>query len=398
MKPANANVLTINGGSSSIKFALFGTDHLARRLFEGRIEGIGLLQGAFVVKGQSLEDNFSHPAVVPDHTAAVILLMDWIADRVADGGLAAVAHRIVHGGAKYWQPQRMTQQMIVELHQLSQFDPEHLPEEILLAEAFHRRFPDLPQIACFDTAFHHDMPRLAQLLPIPRRYQAKGARRYGFHGLSCAYLMQALELEAGIDAAQGRVILAHLGSGASVTAVRAGNSMDTSMGLTPASGLPMSSRSGDLDPGVAWYLARTEKMSAGQFHHMINHEAGLLGISETSSDMRELLKQQTEDVRAAEAVALFCYQAKKWICALAGVLEGLDTLVFAGGIGENAAEIRSRICNGLGFIGIDIDEIANQAGAALISSAASAVSVRVIATDEESMIAQDAYRVLGQHN
>ncbi|MFJ2990751.1 acetate/propionate family kinase [Collimonas sp. NPDC087041] len=398
MKPANANVLTINGGSSSIKFALFGADHLARRLFEGRIEGIGLPQGAFVVKGQSLEDNFSHPAVVPDHTAAVILLMDWIADRVADGGLAAVAHRIVHGGAKYWQPQRITQQMIVELHQLSQFDPEHLPEEILLAEAFHRRFPDLLQIACFDTAFHHDMPRLAQLLPIPRRYQAKGARRYGFHGLSCAYLIQALEQEAGIDAAQGRVILAHLGSGASVTAVHAGNSMDTSMGLTPASGLPMSSRSGDLDPSVAWYLARTEKMSAGQFHHMINHEAGLLGISETSSDMRELLKHQTEDVRAAEAVALFCYQAKKWICALAGVLEGLDTLVFAGGIGENAAEIRSRICNGLGFIGIDIDEIANQAGAALISSAASAVSVRVIATDEESMIAQDAYRVLGQPN
>lgn len=398
MMPANANVLTINGGSSSIKFALFGPDQSSARLLEGRIEGVGLPRGAFIVKSASPDGNFSRPVVVPDHATAVKLLMDWLADRIAAGSLAAVAHRIVHGGAKYWQPQRITRQMIEELRQLSPFDPEHLPEEILLAEAFHRRFPDLPQVACFDTAFHHDMPRLAQLLPIPRRYQAKGARRYGFHGLSCAYLMQALEEEAGSIAAHGRVILAHLGNGASITAVRAGSSMDTSMGLTPASGLPMSSRSGDLDPGLAWYLARTEQMSARQFQHMVNHEAGLAGISETSSDMRELLRRQAEDVRAAEAVALFCYQARKWICALAGVLEGLDTLVFAGGIGENAAEVRSRICSGLGFIGIDVDEASNQAGAALISSAASAVSVRVIATDEESMIAQDAYRVLGQHN
>lgn len=398
MKPANASVLTINGGSSSIKFALFGPGPSSTRLFAGRIEGVGLLQGAFIVKSTNPGDNFSHPVVVPDHAAAVKLLMDWLAERIAGGSLAAVAHRVVHGGARYWQPQRITPQMMEELHQLSPFDPEHLPEEILLAEAFHRRFPDLPQIACFDTAFHHDMPRLAQLLPIPRRYQVKGARRYGFHGLSCAYLMHALEEEAGSAAAQGRVILAHLGNGASITAVHAGSSMDTSMGLTPASGLPMSSRSGDLDPGLAWYLARTEQMSARQFHHMVNHEAGLAGISETSSDMRELLLRQVEDVRAAEAVALFCYQARKWICALAGVLEGLDTLVFAGGIGENAAEVRSRICSGLGFIGIDMDEARNQAGAALISSAASSVAVRVIATDEESMIAQDAYRVLGQHN
>jgi len=398
MKLARANILTINGGSSSIKFALFAAGQAMTRLFEGRVEGVGLARGRFIVKGESQADNFSHSAAVPDHVAAVKLLMDWIAERAEDGGLDAVAHRIVHGGAKYWQPQRITPRMIEELRQLSPFDPEHLPEEILLAEAFHHRFPDLPQIACFDTAFHHDMPRLAQLLPIPRRYQAKDVRRYGFHGLSCAYLMQALEQEAGIAAAHGRVILAHLGNGASVTAVRAGKSMDTSMGLTPASGLPMSSRSGDLDPGVAWYLARTEQIGARQFHHMINHEAGLLGISESSSDMRELLLRQAEDVRAAEAVALFCYQARKWICALAAVLEGLDTLVFAGGIGENSAEIRSRICSGLGFIGIDIDEAANQAGAALISSAASTVSVRVIATDEESMIAQDAYRVLGQHN
>jgi acetate kinase len=403
VKRARQDILTINGGSSSIKFALFGvgrssSEQSLLRVFTGQLEGIGLLQGHFIVKGESPDDNFSRPVTLPDHVTAIKLLMEWIAGRVEGGSLAAVAHRIVHGGAKYWQPQRITPEMIAELRQLSPFDPEHLPEEILLAEAFHRRFPELPQIACFDTAFHHDMPRLAQLLPIPRRYQAKGARRYGFHGLSCAYLMQALERNAGIAAAQGRVILAHLGNGASLTAVSGGNSMDTSMGLTPAGGLPMSSRSGDLDPGVAWYLARTEQLSAGQFHHMVNHEAGLLGISETSSDMRELLLRQAEDVRAGEAVALFCYQTRKWICALAGVLEGLDTLVFAGGVGENAAEIRSRICSGLGFIGIRLDEAANQSGAALISSAASTVSVRIIPTDEESMIAQDAYCVLAQHN
>ncbi|MEO6917742.1 MAG: acetate/propionate family kinase [Collimonas sp.] len=397
MKPARSNILTINGGSSSIKFALFGPDQPSARLFEGRIEGVGLSQGSFIVKGRHQADNFSRKVVVPDHASAVKLLMDWITERVEGGSLAAVAHRIVHGGAKYWQPQRITPEMIADLRQLSQFDPEHLPEEILLAEAFHHRFPDLPQIACFDTAFHRDMPRLAQLLPIPSRYQAKGARRYGFHGLSCAYLMKALEQKAGLAAAQGRVLLAHLGNGASVTAVRAGSSVDTSMGLTPASGLPMGSRSGDLDPGMAWYLARTEQMTASQFHHMVNHEAGLLGISETSSDMRELLLHQEEDVRAAEAVALFCYQARKWICALAGALEGLDTLVFAGGIGENAAEIRSRICAGLGFIGVEIDEVKNLENAALISAPASTVSVRVIPTDEESMIARDAYRVLGQH-
>ena len=226
--------------------------------------------------------------------------------------------------------------MIEELHRLSAFDPDHMPEEILLAEAFHRQFPDLPQVACFDTAFHHDMPRVAQMLPIPRRYEAQGVRRYGFHGLSYEFLVGELARVAGTEAAQGRVILAHLGNGASLAAVRDGKSVDTSMSFTPASGVPMSTRSGDLDPGLIWYLARTEKMSAKQFNEMVNFQSGLLGISETSSDMRELLDRETQDVRAAEAVALFCYQVKKWIGAFAAALGGLDTLVFAGGIGENA--------------------------------------------------------------
>ena len=237
MSTNKANVLTINGGSSSIKFALFEAGGLLRRILEGRIEGIGLPHGSFAVKGSTQADNFSRPVVAPDHTAAVTILMDWVQERIESGALTAVGHRVVHGGPKYWEPQRITPEMIEALHQLSPFDPEHLPEEILLTEAFHRRFPDLPQIACFDTAFHHDMPRVARLLPIPRRYDAKGVQRYGFHGLSCAYLLGELARVAGAEAAQGRVILAHIGNGASVTAVRGGESIDTSMSLTPTAGL-----------------------------------------------------------------------------------------------------------------------------------------------------------------
>jgi acetate kinase len=388
-------VLTVNGGSSSIKFALFETEQTLRRILAGRIEGVGLPKGDFVVKGLNEADRFSRPAIVPDHTAAVNLLMDWIEQRIEPGSLAAVGHRVVHGGPKYWEPQRITAAMVDELHQLSPFDPEHLPEEILLTEAFHRRFPDLPQIACFDTAFHHDMPRVARLLAIPRRYDARGVRRYGFHGLSCAYLMDELARVAGAQAAQGRVILAHLGNGASMTAVRGGKSRDTSMSFTPAAGLPMSTRSGDLDPCLGWYLARAEQVTAKQFHHIVNHESGLLGVSETSSDMRELLLREKDDLRAAEAVALFCYQAKKWICALAGALEGLDTLVFSGGIGENGPEIRARLCGGLNFLGLELDEARNAENAAVISAESGRVKVRVIRTDEELMIARSVCRLLG---
>ena len=267
--------------------------------------------------------------------------MDWIAERSGRDALTAVGHRVVHGGPNYYKPQRITAEIVEELHRLSPFDPEHMPEEILLIEAFQRRFPALPQVACFDTAFHHDLPRVAQLLPIPRRYEAQGVRRYGFHGLSYAFLMEELARLAGAEAAQGRVILAHLGNGASLAAVRDGKSVDTSMSFTPTAGVPMSTRSGDLDPGLVGYLARTENMSAKQFNEMVHFKSGLLGISETSSDMHDLLKCETQDVRAAEAVALFCYQVKKWIGAFAAALGGLDALVFAGGIGENCAAVRA---------------------------------------------------------
>ena len=289
MKPANPRILTINGGSSSIKFALFEAGNSLRRILEGVIERIGLPEATFSVKGLNKEDNFSRQVAAPDHTAAVERLMDWIEERIGRDALTAVGHRVVHGGPKYSDPQLITKEMVEELHRLSPFDPEHLPEEILLTGAFHRRFHDLPQVACFDTAFHHDLPRVARLLPIPRRYEAQGVRRYGFHGLSYAFLMGELARLAGTKAAQGRIILAHLGNGASLAAVNNGKSIDTSMALTPTAGIPMSTRSGDLDPGLVWYLARTEKVSAKQFNEMVNFQSGLLGVSETSPDMHDLL-------------------------------------------------------------------------------------------------------------
>ena len=230
----------------------------------------------------------------------------------------------------------------------------------------------------------------------PRRYEAQGVRRYGFHGLSYAFLMEELARLGGPEAATtGRVILAHLGNGASLAAVRDGKSVDTSMSFTPTAGVPMSTRSGDLDPGLVWYLARTDKMSAKQFNEMVNFHSGLLGVSETSSDMRDLLERETQDVRAAEAVALFCYQVKKWIGAFAAALGGLDTLVFAGGIGENAPAVRARICDGLEFLGIELEEKQNAANEGVISAATSRVAVRVIRTDEERMIAKTVCRLLG---
>ncbi len=392
MKPASPRILTVNGGSSSIKFALFEAGESIRRALDGSIERIGLAGATFAVKGS---ENFSRPLAVPNHTVAVNVLMDWIEERSGRDALTAVGHRVVHGGPKYFEADRITPEMVEELHHLSPFDPDHLPEEILLTEAFHRRFPDLPQVACFDTAFHHDLPQVARLLPIPRRYEAQGVRRYGFHGLSYAFLMGELARLEGSETVQGRVILAHLGNGASLAAVRHGKSIDTSMSFTPTAGVPMSTRSGDLDPGLVWYLARTEKMNAKQFNEMVNFRSGLLGVSETSSDMHDLLEHETQDVRAAEAVALFCYQVKKWIGAFAAALGGLDTLVFAGGIGENAPVVRTRICDGLGFLGIELEEKRNAANAGVISAAPGRVAVRVIHTDEELMIARTVCRVLG---
>ncbi|MGO8994067.1 MAG: acetate/propionate family kinase [Polyangiaceae bacterium] len=394
MNPVDARILTINGGSSSIKFAVFDAGESPKRLASGAVERIGLREASFHVEGVRPGESFVRPLTAPDQTAAVGALMDWLGQRKGADAVTAVGHRVVHGGPKYFQPQRISTELVAELHRLSAFDPEHLPEEILLVEAFHQRFPELPQVACFDTAFHHDLPRVARLLPIPRRYEAAGVRRYGFHGLSYAFLMEELARVAGPDAARGRIILAHLGSGASLAAVHEGKPVDTSMSFTPTAGVPMSTRSGDLDPGLAGYLARTEGMTAAQFSEMARAESGLLGMSETSSDMRDLLDREDADVRAAEAVAVFCYQVKKWVGAFTAALGGLDTLIFAGGVGENAVAVRSRISRGLECLGVALDEGRNASSEAVVSARGSRVTVRVMRTDEERMIAQSVRMVL----
>jgi acetate kinase len=394
MKAVEPLVLTINGGSSSIKFALFELGEPLQRRFGGSVDGIGTVHACLRVEGAEKADNFSRALPAPDHTVAVDMLLDWIEQRLGGTPLAAAGHRVVHGGPNYSEPQLITRAMLDQVRRLVPFDPEHLPEEILLTEAMQRRYPALPQVACFDTAFHHDLPQVARLLPIPRRYEAQGVRRYGFHGLSYQFLIGELERLGDPAASSGRVILAHLGNGASLAAVRDGKSIDTSMGFTPAAGVPMGTRSGDLDPGLVGYLARTEQMSGKQFSAMANEQSGLLGISGTSADMRDLLQNESHDVHAAEAVALFCYQVSKWIGAFAAALGGVDTLVFAGGIGEHAAAVRERICAGLGFLGITLEPAANARHAPLISTDAGRVAVRVIHTDEELIIATSVTRVL----
>ncbi len=383
---AHGSVLTINGGSSSIKFALFDSVDPVRRRLKGGIERIGLSDPAMKVS-QADQPAASHTIAARDHHEAVGKLLDWLDGQGALADVGGVGHRVVHGGEKLYEPQWIDGAALAELKRIAPFDPEHLPGEIALIEAFQKRLPQLPQAACFDTAFHRDLPRVSRLLPLPREYEAKGIRRYGFHGLSYAYLMEQLgRLDARL--ARGRLVLEHLGNGASMAAVRDGKCIDTSMSFTPTAGLMMSTRTGDLDPGLVRYFLSTERMTGDQFHEMVNYRSGLLGVSQTSSDMRDLLERQASDPRAHEAVEMFCYQARKWIGSFAAALGGLDGLIFAGGIGENAAAIRACICRGLEFLGIELCDARNAWAEPVISHDASRIAVRVIRTDEEVMIAK----------
>ncbi|MGH7231115.1 MAG: acetate/propionate family kinase [Nitrospiraceae bacterium] len=391
---SHAGILAINAGSSSIKFALFGSEPALARLLSGKIERIGL-PGTALTMTDGTSGRTERSAVhAPDHTACVLLLMERLERKTSVSALSAIGHRMVHGGMQYSDPQWISSDMLEALRQISPFDPDHLPVAIALIEAFGKRHPNVPQAACFDTAFHREMPRVAKLIPIPRRYAAMGIQRYGFHGLSYAFLMEELARVAGPEAARGRVVLAHLGNGASVAAVRGGTSIDTTMGFTPTSGLPMSTRSGDLDPGCVIYLLKTQDMDIDQFHDLVNARSGLLGVSEISPDLRDLLERESRDVRAAEAVSLFCYQVKKSIGAFAAALGGLDSLVFSGGIGEHAAIIRARICDGLDFLGIDLDATRNRADAPIVTKEGSRATVRVIRTDEELQIARSIVKLL----
>ena len=393
MPPSNSHILTINCGSSSIKFALFDAVDIRKRGLHGQIKRIGLsgTNLTFLDPATNQQANLSVTAV--DHNSAANFLMNWLDKRRNFEAVHSIGHRIVHG-MQHRTPELVTETLLNDLKLIIPYDSEHLPQEIALIEVFRERNSKMPQVACFDTGFHSDMPRVAKQLPIPRRYYDKGIQRYGFHGLSYAFLMEELARLDDPTAKKGRIILAHLGNGASIAAVLDGKGIDTSMSFTPTAGLPMSSRSGDLDPGLVSFLLRTEKLTPEDFQHMVNHESGMLGISELTSDMRDLIAQETIDVRAAEAVQLFCYQVKKWIGSFSAALGGLDTLVFAGGIGENAPLVRSRICEGLNFLGIEIDPVRNSEQAGVISTQASQAKVRVIRTDEEVTIAKSVVQVL----
>lgn len=361
-----SGILAINAGSSSVRFAAFHDTAALPEVLRGKLDRSGSTTAA-----QALDD---------------------IARQLAVTSLSAIAHRIVHGMQRS-APAGITPGLVEELQRNIPNDPEHMPRQLEFIEACNRLYPGVPQLACFDTAFHAHMPRVATQLPLPRVYEEQGLRRYGFHGLSYEYLLEELAHLAGPAAAKGRVILAHLGNGASLAAVQGGVCLDTSMGFTPAGGLVMGTRTGDLDPGVsAWLLA--SGLHIEQFTRLVNHESGLLGVSGTSADVRDLLKIEATDPHAAEALNLFCYQVTKSVGAFAAALSGLDTLVFAGGIGENAPALRHRICRGLGFLGLEIEEQQNTANGSVISSAKSRVAVRVIPTNEELMLARHAWRFL----
>ena len=389
-------ILTINAGSSSIRFALFSEGAEPAKLLSGTLDRIGLGETSLRVveaDGQRRDVSDAGVSAVTDHASGAAGLIKWLDTRFSRRSVAAIGHRVVHGGPRYGEPQLITPEVLTELRRLVPFAPNHMPAAVALIEAFQHHYPSAPQVACFDTAFHHDLPRVARTLSIPRRYAAAGVRRYGFHGLSYSFLMEELARIAGPMAAHGRVILAHLGNGASLAAVRQGRCIDTSMGFTPMGGLMMGTRSGDMDPGVLTYLIREEGMSADDLESLVSKQSGLLGVSGKSSDMRTLLASEQNDSQAAEALDLFCYQARKWIGAFAAALGGVDTLIFSGGIGEHAPPVRARICDGLQFLGVHLDEPRNVADAPVISPDGTPVTIRVIPTDEEIIIAKGVYRL-----
>jgi acetate kinase len=369
MTPSTTDVtLAINGGSSGVKCALFTFEARPQPVARGAIQGVG--------------------------AASVPRLMDWVDAHVDGVTLTAVGHRIVHGGPMHHDPQRITTALLADFRDLVPFAPNHLPDEIALIEAVQRARPGISQIACFDTAFHHAMPAVARRLPIPAEYDARGIRRYGFHGLSYEYLLEACRRVATAEQADGRVILAHLGNGSSLAAVSAGRSVDTTMAFTPIGGVPMSTRSGDLDPGVVTYLARADGLSADEVEDLLSRRSGLLAVSGATGDLKTLLEREDRDPSCRLAVEVYVYGVVKAIGALIAALHGLDLLVFSGGIGEHAPVIRARICEAFAFARIQIDAAANAANASLISSPGSRVDVRVIPTDEELVIARAAYRLL----
>ena len=390
------HILTINSGSSSVKFALYAMGEREPLLFAGSMERIGLPAGSFQAQDADGANLVDECRDLPDHATALSRLFSWLRQAAPDREIDAVGHRIVQGGVAHRQPQVLTPELIATLRTLIPLAPDHLPHELQAIRAVCRLNPALPQVACFDTAFHRRMPTVAQTYALPRIFRQQGVIRFGFHGLSYEYIMCELRTLAGADVANGHIVIAHLGNGASMAAVHHGKSIETTMGFTPMGGLVMSTRPGDLDPGVVLYLLQEQGMSPAVVNHLLNQQSGLLGVSGVSSDMKDLLDKARDNPQAAEAIDLFCYHAKKYLGALTAALGGIDTLIFTGGIGEQAPEIRRRICEGLAFLGIEVDAERNAANAPIISSPSGPVTTRVMKTDEELMIARHTYRLVAK--
>lgn len=384
--PAVQRILTINTGSSSLKAAVYALGPGEERSLFGEVDRIGRPTARLRLRDAQGSAVIDEEGDYPDHATALAAVLKSFQRHCPKWRPDAVGHRVVHGGT-HTAPQRITPDLIALLERLTPLAPDHMHQALRAIEATRRAYPDVPQVACFDTTFHRHMPRLAQIYPLPRHLADAGVIRYGFHGLSYSSILEALRTAAPEEAG-GRIVIAHLGSGASMAAVRGGIGVDTTMGFTPAGGLMMGTRPGDLDPGVLLYLSSEQGMGPVTLDELVNQRSGLLGVSGTTADMRDLLSQEAADGHAAEAIALFCYLARKSLGALAAVLGGLDTLVFTGGIGEHAAPIRRRIAEGLDFLGVRIDPRLNQAHAPVISPDGRSPTVRVMHADEELMIAR----------
>lgn len=384
-------ILTVNAGSSSVKVVIFSGK--LERILEASVQNIGQTNARLILQ-QAPDKTHSQTIRAVNQEMAVGAILDSISSHLSLPPVAAIGHRIVHGGSSYDASVIITDRVVDHLREISFFDPEHMQASLKLIEIFHHHFPQTTQVACFDTAFYRNLPKLARLLPLPRRFESLGLRRYGFHGLSYESLLWSFREVAGEAATRGRVILAHLGSGASLTALKEGRPLDTTMSFTPASGIPMSTRSGDLDPGIVDFLHRQTGMTVAEFSHMVHFESGLLGVSELSADMELLVRESDHDIRAADAVNLFCYQVQKTIGSFAAVLGGVDSLIFAGGIGENSFIIREKICNGLRHLGIHLDAQRNQGHAFLISSDDSSIGVHVIHSNEALVIATETKQTI----
>lgn len=384
-------ILAINSGSSSLKFAVYEMAGGEDRVLSGGVSGIGLAESIFRVTDDGGRVLVDDPVTLTGPHGAIETLLEWLETNGWHERLDAVGYRIVHGGPRYRRPQVVSAELMQALDTLSPSYPEHLPGAIEVVRTVQQAYPDATHVLCFDTAFHRNMPAVAQTVALPPSVRNAGVMRYGFHGLSYEFVMEQL----GSNASGDRIVIAHLGNGASMVAVKGGQSIETTMGFSPTGGLVMSTRCGDLDPAIVLYLLRHENMDPEQINKMINKQAGLLGISGLSSDMKELLDAEAQNPDAALAVDSFCYKAKKSVGALAAALGGLDRLVFTGGIGENAPAVRRRICSGLEFLGIDLDARRNDAGAAVISRDGRAVTVQVVKTNEGLMIARHAGRLAG---